>query len=150
MLLKCLESLVLPTVLSQQTNLILSWIFQTFKTRVSHSIYMIQLKKAIWLFLEWIQKTTAKLILTKLSNKNIGHSNQTQFHKEIKKLMLLNTKLLLTLELHSQLDQKKLLIHLLKELLSQKLAEVSIIFLKLQFKLMELLIHYLQKTTSSK
>ena len=147
---KCLEFLVLLTNLSQLITLILLWIFQTSKTRVSHFIYTTLLKKAIWSFQEWILKTTALLILTKLSNKNIGHSNLIQFPKEIRKLMLLNTKQLLTLELHSQLDQKNWLILLLKELLYQKLAEVSIIFLILQFKLMELLIHYHQKTTFSK
>lgn len=101
MLPKCLESLVLPIAPSQSIISILSWIFQTLRTRVSHSIYTTHNKRVIWSSQEWTQKTTAQLTLTKLLNRNIGLFNLIQSHKEIKKLMHQNTKLSLTQELHS-------------------------------------------------
>ena len=101
MLPKCLESLDLLTAPSQSTNSTLSWIFQTSKIRVSHSIYTTPHKRAIWSSQEWIQKTIAQLTLTKLLNRNIGLFNSIQSHKGIKKLMHQNTRPSSTQELHS-------------------------------------------------
>jgi hypothetical protein len=104
--------------------------------------------KATWLFLEWMNPRTSKSsTLTKLSSRSTGLSSSTQSLRALRKLTLLNTRLLLTLAPLSLSDPRKLLLLWSKVFQWVLIAQISTLFLKSASQLTELTILYLPKTT---